>query len=67
MPNNPHLNPQCSSCIHCNFRKERKGYVCEKPDAELHNQLVFDEAKDCNHYLPNTNIDDFKETIKGGW
>lgn len=67
MPNNPHLNPICDACVHSIIDGKKKTVTCTNEEGNYYNKVVNDEAKECNLYRLDTNMDDYKESIKGGW
>jgi len=40
---------------------------CGNDESPFYDTTVNDEAKECNLYRLDTNLDDFKEQINGGW
>lgn len=67
MPLNPHLNHLCKFCVH-HLPAPKGRVICNNDEVfEHYNKLVMEEAKECNLYRTDTNIDEFKEQAKGGW
>ena len=67
MPINPHLTPRCDFCVHSTPPTTIGEIICANQESEYYNFPVLEEAKDCNLYRLDTNIDEIKEQQKEGW
>lgn len=67
MPLNPHTSPKCRFCMHSKRNEKTQQDICNHQESVNYLEAVHDEAYYCPYYLPETNQDDYKEQINGGW